>query len=229
MPKIVLKDACRANHGLIALAPMYKLLIPLFALAILIGCTPAPQDSIETYGTSSSQPAAMAASSRNTAPADTLTGTHTVTMKTSKGDITIELYADKAPKTVTNFVRLAEDGYYDDLTFHRVIPDFMIQGGDPTGTGAGGESIYGETFEDEDNDLPMVRGMLAMANRGPDTNGSQFFIIQAAETPWLQGRHTVFGKVVKGIEVVDAITKVQRDSRDKPVTPVTFSVEVEAK
>lgn len=155
-----------------------------------------------------------------------LSGKQTVTLKTTKGDITLELDADKAPKTVTNFVVLARMGFYDGLTFHRVIPDFMIQGGDPVGDGTGGSSIYGETFEDEQNDLQMVRGALAMANRGPNTNGSQFFIVQAEATPWLQGRHTVFGKVTQGLDIVDAITAVERDVNDKPTVPVTYTVEV---
>lgn len=198
----------------------YKFLIPLFALALLIGCSPS--------GTTTENPdtPSSATSMTDNYSGEMLTGKHVVTMKTSKGDIVIELDADKAPKTVTNFVKLAQDGYYDDLTFHRVIPDFMIQGGDPEGNGTGGTSIYGETFEDEPNDLQMVRGALAMANRGPNTNGSQFFIVQAVATPWLQGRHTVFGKVTKGMDVVDAITKVAVDGNDMPTTPVTFTVEV---
>ena len=150
-----------------------------------------------------------------------------VTLKTSQGNITIELYPDKAPKAVENFVTHAQNGYYDGLIFHRVIPDFMIQGGDPTGTGAGGESIWGEPFEDEPNDVPMERGVLAMANRGPNTNGSQFFIIQAEEgTPWLQGKHTAFGKVTDGMDVVDAIVSVPRGAGDKPVEDISFEVEV---
>ncbi|MEK7591300.1 MAG: peptidylprolyl isomerase [Patescibacteria group bacterium] len=200
-----------------------------------------------------------------------LKGEHTVIFRTSKGDITVKLDADAAPKTVTNFVALAETGYFNGLTFHRVMPDFMIQGGDPNGNGTGGESVYGESFEDEINaksyglhkkmlrdaaagqelpdnlkdktlmeyyktqgyvyndtldSLPMKRGALAMANRGPNTNGSQFFIIQAAKTPWLEGKHTVFGRVTKGLEVVDAIVGVERDASDKPLEPITYNVEV---
>lgn len=156
---------------------------------------------------------------------DLLTGTHTVTIKTSHGDIVLELDADKAPKTVTNFVTHAKNGYYDDLIFHRVIPDFMIQGGDPLGNGTGGESIYGDSFEDEFNDLDMVRGMIAMANAGPHTNGSQFFIT-VVDAPWLQNRHTVFGRVIEGMDIVDLISKVERDHMDKPRTPVTFKPHV---
>ena len=201
-----------------------------------------------------------------------LEGTHTVTLKTTLGDITVELNADAAPKTVTNFVTLANAGYYDGQQFHRVIPDFMVQGGDPSGTGAGGESIYGGSFEDEINaesyglhekkladvtggqqlppeledisvqayyelegyeynnsltSLPMARGALAMANRGANTNGSQFFIIQRKDgTDWLEGKHTVFGLVTEGMSVVDEIVAVERDGRDKPVEAVTYSVEV---
>lgn len=127
-------------------------------------------------------------------------------IKTDKGDIEVELYADQTPKTVVNFATLSKYGYYNGLTFHRVIADFMIQGGDPTGTGGGGTSVYGGKFEDEivadlKHDSP---GILSMANSGPNTNGSQFFITHVA-TPWLDGKHTVFGKVTKGMEVVNAI------------------------
>jgi peptidyl-prolyl cis-trans isomerase B (cyclophilin B) len=215
---------------------MIRFLIPLFLLALLIGCSPATDTRTDTYGTDSSVSQATSApdsamtASRKASPAafdgKLLTGKHVVVLKTSEGDITLELDADEAPKTVTNFVTLAKTGYYDGLTFHRVIPDFMVQGGDPSGNGTGGESIFGATFEDEENDIELVRGVIAMANRGPDTNGSQFFIIQAKETPWLQGLHTGFGRVTKGMDVLDAITKVERDARDMPVEPVTFSVQV---
>lgn len=155
-----------------------------------------------------------------------LSGKHTVILKTTKGDITLALDADAAPKTVTNFVTLAKTGYYDGLTFHRVIPDFMIQGGDPSGNGTGGKSIFGETFEDEINPLKLTRGVIAMANRGPDTNGSQFFIVQAESTPWLDGHHTAFGTVTKGMEVLDAIAAMPRDGNDKPLTAVTYTLKV---
>lgn len=207
----------------------YKFLIPLFALALLIGCTPtSPTDTSDQ----SSSDALMndTTDTQGAVPSgfdgQLLSGKQTVTLKTTKGDITLELDADKAPRTVTNFVVLARMGFYDGLTFHRVIPDFMIQGGDPVGDGTGGSSIYGETFEDESNDLQMVRGVIAMANRGPNTNGSQFFIVQAEATPWLQGRHTVFGKVTQGLDIVDVITAVERDVNDKPLEPVTYTVEV---
>jgi len=155
-----------------------------------------------------------------------LTGKHTVVMRTSMGNITLEIDADAAPKAATNFIVLSQMGFYNGLNFHRVIPGFMVQGGDPNGDGTGGSSIFGESFEDEQNDYQMTRGMIAMANRGPNTNGSQFFIIQAEGTPWLQGRHSLFGRVTEGMEVVDAIAAVERDSNDQPVQPVTYDVEV---
>jgi peptidyl-prolyl cis-trans isomerase B (cyclophilin B) len=139
------------------------------------------------------------------------------TMQTNHGTVELELYPNDAPKTVDNFARLARDGFYDGVTFHRVIPDFMIQGGDPTGTGSGGP---GYTFEDEFNDHKVERGALAMANAGPNTNGSQFFIVTTKSAPWLDGKHTVFGKVTAGMDVVDEISEVSRDSRDKPDEPV---------
>jgi len=137
----------------------------------------------------------------------------TATLHTNKGAISVELFDEDAPKTVENFVKLARDGFYDRVIFHRVIPDFMIQGGDPTGTGSGGP---GYQFEDEFNQHKVIRGALAMANSGPNTNGSQFFIVTADETPWLDGKHTVFGRVTDGMDVVDAISAVDRDARDKP-------------
>ncbi|MDD5624073.1 MAG: peptidylprolyl isomerase, partial [Candidatus Peribacteraceae bacterium] len=248
----------------------YIFLIPLFALALLVGCGPKQEETTPAPTPSAEKPV------EKTAPTglegEILSGEHEVILRTSKGDITVNLNADAAPKTVTNFIALAQAGYFNDLTFHRVIPNFMIQGGDPSGNGTGGESTFGGTFEDEINaksygldkkllkdmaagqklpeglenatvmdyyvkqgytyndklqSLPMERGAIAMANRGPNTNGSQFFIIQReGGTPWLDGKHTVFGKVTKGMEVVDEITKVERDASDKPLTPVTFTVEV---
>lgn len=171
-----------------------------------------------------------------------------VVMKTNKGDITIRLFPEIAPKTVANFVGLAKQGYYDGVIFHRVISDFMIQGGDPTGTGMGGESIYGERFEDEFSLQAFnFNGALSMANAGPNTNGSQFFIVSAKHvpsnmigqleaggwpkeaveeyaknggTPWLDQRHTVFGQVESGMDVVYAIESVAKDSMDKPLEDV---------
>ena len=139
------------------------------------------------------------------------------TMKTSEGDITIELFDDDAPKTVENFTKLAADGFYDGLTFHRIIPDFMIQGGCPRGDGTGDP---GYKFDDEFNDHKVVRAALAMANAGPNTNGSQFFIVTADACPWLDGKHTVFGQVTEGSEVVEALEAVPTDARDAPVEPV---------
>ncbi len=140
-------------------------------------------------------------------------------LQTSQGDVEIELYSKEAPKTVENFVGLIKKGYYDGLIFHRVIKNFMIQGGDPTGTGRGGESLWGGKFEDEfaPNLTFSDKGILAMANAGPGTNGSQFFITTAA-TPWLNNRHTIFGRVVKGYEAVAAIENTTTGAGDRPVT-----------
>ena len=138
-------------------------------------------------------------------------------LHTNAGAVTVELFDEDAPKTVDNFRKLASDGFYDGLIFHRVIPDFMIQGGCPEGTGTGGP---GYTFEDEINDHKVVRGALAMANAGPDTNGSQFFVVTTQEAPWLDGKHTVFGRITEGIEVLDAIESVETDGSDRPTEPV---------
>ncbi len=242
---------------------MYKFIIPLFALAfLLVSC-----------GKASPTPAVPNSPSASTLQFDgkILSGKHNVVLKTSKGNITLELDADAAPRTVTNFITLAKDGFYNGLLFHRVIPNFMIQGGDPNGDGSGGRSIFGDNFDDEINanaygldkitfgesmkgqnlppdvakmtlkeyftkkgytysdtlpSLPMTRGAIAMANSGPNTNGSQFFIIQADKTPWLDGQHTVFGHVTSGMDVVDAIVKVPRGTGDKPLEAVTFTVDV---
>ena len=173
-------------------------------------------------------------------------------IKTNKGTIEVQLFEKLAAKTVKNFVELAKKGYYDGVTFHRVIPDFMIQGGDPTGTGRGGESIYGHPFEDEFSEqLFNFNGALSMANAGPNTNGSQFFIVsnehvpanmidqmkmvgypqevidhykENGGTPWLDHRHTVFGQVIKGMDVVQAISKVERDQMDKPKDDVVMEM-----
>jgi cyclophilin family peptidyl-prolyl cis-trans isomerase len=143
----------------------------------------------------------------------------TATLHTNHGAIALELFDEDAPKTVDNFVKLSKDGFYDGIKFHRVIPDFMIQGGCPRGDGTGGP---GYEFEDEPNDHGIVRGALAMANRGPDTNGSQFFIVTTEAAPWLDGKHTVFGRVTDGMDVVDEISAVPRDSADRPSEPVTI-------
>ncbi|MEK1319954.1 MAG: peptidylprolyl isomerase [Limosilactobacillus fermentum] len=171
------------------------------------------------------------------------------TIKTNQGDIKLQLFPDQAPKTVKNFVELAKQGYYKGVIFHRVILDFMIQGGDPTGTGAGGESIYGQAFEDEfSEELFNFKGALSMANAGPNTNGSQFFIVtnenvpadmvgqmkaagypdeviaryQEGGTPWLDFHHTVFGQVIEGMDVAQKISQVKRDFRDRPEEDVVI-------
>jgi cyclophilin family peptidyl-prolyl cis-trans isomerase len=141
------------------------------------------------------------------------------TMHTNHGPVVLELFDEDAPKTVDNFVKLSRDRYYDGLTFHRVIRDFMIQGGCPQGTGTGGP---GYEFEDEINQHKIVRGALAMANRGPDTNGSQFFIVTTEAAPWLDGKHTVFGRVEAGMEAVDAIESVETGGGDRPIEPVVI-------
>lgn len=262
----------------------YKFIIPLCALAfLLVSCAKRPASPVAAPGSPApteqsasspvvSEPSAKILEARKNFDGNMLSGKHTVILHTSKGDVTMELDADAAPKTVTNFVVLARAGAYDNMMFHRVMPGFMIQGGDPNGDGTGGESIYGPVFEDEINaesyglgektlkdaaegepllpefekitikefyekqgyvykselkSLPMTKGAVAMANRGPNTNGSQFFVIHGDSTPWLDGRHTVFGRVTEGMDVVDAITNVPRDSAtDKPDEPVTFTVEV---
>ena len=142
-----------------------------------------------------------------------------MTMTTNHGPIVFEMFDADAPKTVDNFRKLSGDGYYDGLTFHRIIRDFMIQGGCPEGTGTGGP---GYTFEDEFNQHKVVRGALAMANAGPNTNGSQFFIVTTEAAPWLDGKHTVFGKVTSGMEVVDALEGLPTDGRDRPQDPAVI-------
>ena len=137
-----------------------------------------------------------------------------ILIKTSRGDIAGTIFASKVPITAASFLNLAKRGFYNGLKFHRVIKDFMIQGGDPTGTGTGGP---GYTFDDEINDHKIVRGALAMANAGPGTNGSQFFIVTIDAAPWLDGKHTVFGQVTDGMDVVDAIEGSETDARDRPV------------
>lgn len=179
----------------------------------------------------------------------------TAVLKTNQGEIKIQLFTEQAPMTVENFIRLAQKGYYDGTIFHRVISDFMIQGGDPEGNGTGGESIWGHPFEDElSRELFNIRGALSMANSGPNTNGSQFFIVQNKNmpkryikqmepagypkeiihaykqggTPWLDGRHTVFGQVITGMDVVDKIAKSKKDKMDKPLEDITIeSIQVQ--
>lgn len=251
---------------------LHRFILPLFVLALLLtscGGNSNPSPGNVSSGTAST----TSSTSPKTVKFDgqILTGKHMVTLKTSKGDIEITVDADAAPKTATNFVDLAKAGFYDNLTFHRVIPTFMIQGGDPNGDGTGGQSVFGPTFEDEINavsygldkmtlkdlykdqaipegyakmtlkeyyeslgyvynnklkSLPMDRGSVAMANRGPNTNGSQFFIMQGQNIDQLKGKYTVFGTVTKGMDVVDAIAAVERDGKDKPLAPVTFTAVV---
>jgi len=149
----------------------------------------------------------------------------TANMNTSMGTIALEFFDDDAPKTVANFRKLAGDGFYDGIIFHRVIPDFMIQGGCPDGIGTGGP---GYTFEDEFNDHKVVRGALAMANAGPNTNGSQFFIVTVDAAPWLDGKHTVFGQVTAGMDAVDAIESTPTGPQDRPLDPPTIdSIELD--
>jgi peptidyl-prolyl cis-trans isomerase B (cyclophilin B) len=143
----------------------------------------------------------------------------TATMHTTAGPIAVELFDEDAPKTVENFRKLSADGFYDGLSFHRVIPDFMIQGGCPQGTGTGGP---GYTFEDEINEHKIVRGALAMANAGPNTNGSQFFIVTTQAAPWLDGKHTVFGQVTEGMDAVDAIERTKTGANDRPLEDQTI-------
>lgn len=253
---------------------MYKFIIPLFALAfLLVSCgKPSTEPTADPSNPSPAPSMSALESARKSFDGTLLSGKHVIVMKTSMGDITVELDADAAPKTVTNFVMLAKAGYYDGLNFHRVIPGFMIQAGDPNGDGSGGESIFGETFEDEINaasygldtktlreqagseplppqfenmtikefyenqgyvfssdlqSLPLTKGAIAMANRGPATNGSQFFIVQTEAVPWLDARHTVFGRVTEGMEIVDKIAQTPRDAGDKPTEPITYTIEVQ--
>lgn len=200
---------------------MKALALPIVLLALVSGCASEP----DAARTKPEQAAAMPSKidtlkEESIVPSQANSGDNIVKAKivTSEGDIFVDLYAAEVPKTVENFVTLANKGFYNGIIFHRVIPDFMIQTGDPAGTGAGGP---GYQFEDEfskdlKHDSP---GILSMANAGPNTNGSQFFITEAA-TPWLDGRHSVFGKVTQGMDVVHAIARAPRDSRDKPLRTI---------
>lgn len=223
---------------------MKKLLMPiLLATALLAAC-----GSQETEQETTQDDAGSATETATDFPQltdEVAENEALVDMNTSMGTITIKLFPELAPKTVENFLTHAKDGYYDGVIFHRVIKDFMIQGGDPEGTGRGGESIYGEGFEDEISDrLYNFRGALSMANAGPGTNGSQFFIVQLPElpeeglppadypekvkeeyaanggTPWLDGKHTVFGQVIEGMDIIDAIAEVEVGAGDRPVDDI---------
>jgi len=207
---------------------MKKVSIFLLALSfvLLTACGTSPEEELSKVYQDGPSEAAMNTTNPDAMPAFDQTappeaGDQIAVIETTMGTIKIKLFPTKAPKTVENFVGLIEKGYYDGIIFHRVIPDFMIQGGDPTGTGMGGESLWGGKFEDEFSpDLKNIQGALSMANAGPNTNGSQFFIVHAEATPWLDGAHSVFGQVFEGMDVVDAIAKVERDGRDKPTTDV---------
>nr|WP_203334408.1 peptidylprolyl isomerase [Planococcus beigongshangi] len=229
---------------------MKKLWMPiLLATALLAACGDTEtEDSITEQDTPAEQETATGSETAADFPqlsTEVAENEALVDMNTSMGTIQIKLFPELAPKTVENFLTHAKDGYYDGVVFHRVIRDFMIQGGDPEGTGRGGESIYGEAFEDEFSDhLYNFRGALSMANAGPGTNGSQFFIVQLPElppegmpgeevpeqvreeyaenggTPWLDGKHTVFGHVVEGMDIVDAIAEVEVGEADRPVEDV---------
>lgn len=227
-----------------------KLTIAAFLLAVLAACgaedQPAQPDTGSQESTAETTDGSGSADSYPQLSEEVAEEEALVSLETSMGTIKIKLFPELAPKAVENFMAHAENGYYDGLNFHRVIEGFMLQGGDPTGTGGGGESIYGEPFEDEFSDrLFNLRGAFSMANAGPGTNGSQFFIVQATSvpednipadypepikeaylenggTPWLDGAHTVFGQVIEGMDVVDAIAAVETEGQDKPVEDVTI-------
>jgi len=231
-----------------------KLTIVFLLLLIVAACGTANEQVEEpkeekTKSTETQNSSGSEAGPREYRQLEASTGEYPVVeLVTSKGTITLELYPDIAPKAVENFLTHSKNGYYDGLTFHRVMDEFMIQGGDPLGTGTGGESIYGAPFEDEFSpEVYHFRGALSMANSGPNTNGSQFFIVQKTSmeenlqaqmkdagfpeeiikgydekggTPWLDFKHTVFGQVIEGLEVVDAIASVEVDPQSKPLEPV---------
>lgn len=195
---------------------MYKILQLIIFALLLISCGSVNSDSNNQTSTNVQKEKIEMTQPQS----DSIT---VAVIQTTMGTIEIELYADKTVKTVQNFIGLASKGYYNGVIFHRVIDNFMIQGGDPTGTGRGGQSIWGGPFEDEVNTglKHNSEGILSMANAGPNTNGSQFFIT-LKDTPWLDGRHTVFGKVVSGMDVVKAIGKVKTDQSDRPLTDVVM-------
>lgn len=205
---------------------MKRLLLLLILPLALLGqsCNQAPVEEVK-QDTTPEQPL-INEEPMNENLTKTFESNPTVLIKTNYGDIKVELFADKSPQTVSNFISLAEQDYYDGTLFHRVIPDFMIQGGDPLtkefpekeNWGRHGTGGPGYTFEDEINSEQLVKGSFAMANSGPNTNGSQFFIVTAESTPWLDGRHTNFGMVLEGMNVVEQIEGLERDARDHPLT-----------
>ena len=224
---------------------MKKLLMPILLATALLAACGAQEAKKEPQEQKTASSTVQEAADFPQLTKEVAEGEALVDMNTSMGTIKIKLFPELAPKTVENFLTHAKDGYYDGVVFHRVIKDFMIQGGDPEGTGRGGESIYGEGFEDEISDqLYNFRGALSMANAGPGTNGSQFFIVQLPElpeegmppadapeevkaeyaanggTPWLDGKHTVFGHVVEGMDIVDAIAEVEVGQGDRPVEDI---------
>lgn len=207
---------------------MRSLFLLFTSLVLLSACATSPEEDFAKFYNETGDPTSvltltdpMADFDQTAAPQK---GEKIAVIETSMGTIKVRLFDALTPKTVENFVGLADKGYYDGIIFHRVIPDFMIQGGDPTGTGRGGESLWGGTFEDEFTPkLANLRGALSMANRGPATNGSQFFIVQReGGTDWLDGRHTVFGQVFEGMDIVDRIANVERDGMDKPLKDVVM-------
>lgn len=222
------------TSSIIAIAVI--ILLPILAFVFTRLVPHASTDSYATNGSTLASPTATAAtptavaatpstsSAESTPPADAVSA-NAVVLKTDKGDIHLTLFPDKAPLTVTNFVTLGKRGYYNGIIFHRVIKDFVIQAGDPTGTGRGGASIYGATFKDEISDQKIVVGTLAMANAGKNTNGSQFFIVTQQDQPSLDGSYTVFGKVSDeaSMNVVKAIAAVPTDSTSKPTTDVKIT------
>lgn len=230
----------------------YLLVIPLLALA-LTGCsltkpsektsdTTVPGGTVTDFTINEKQQANMELTQTpTTTPTSTEETTDVAmpdaitqaTLKTNMGDITVEFYGDDSPNTVNNFIKLAKEGFYDGIKFHRVIKDFMIQAGDPLTKDDAQKNFWGTggpgyMFEDEFNNHPLVAGSFAMANAGPDTNGSQFFIVTAESTPWLDGKHTNFGKVVSGMDVVMKIQEVATEGPDRPVEPVIIeSIELQ--
>ncbi len=203
-------------------------------MIVSVGCTNVQRTSISTSQPVQQDQSPVVGSEKTLMVNDTTMTEDTIklqyeraTFKTSMGDIVVEFYGNESPKTVKNFHDLAEKGFYDEVRFHRVIEDFMIQAGDPLSKDVAKKAMWGTggpgyTFDDEFNDKPLVKGSLAMANAGPDTNGSQFFIVTATATPWLDGNHTNFGYVTEGMDVVEAISRVERNAKDQPLGDIVI-------